>query len=99
MIIDVHTETQEITGQLKRVEGYPDCERIVIANIKKHLERGFDEVCIKFYLDRLAVAFEKQIAVSHNDPTHANYMYAAGVVNILLKTARWKTILTTIYRA
>jgi hypothetical protein len=98
MIIDVVTEIREITGHLKRVEGYLDCEKIVIGNIKKHLERGFDEVCIRFYLDRLAVAIEKQVAAGHDDPLHANYMYAAGFVNILIKTARWQTILTTIYR-
>ena len=37
MAIDFDSETIEITNKLKQVEGYLDCEKIIVHNIKNRL--------------------------------------------------------------
>jgi len=40
MVIDFDLEVTEITTNLKQVRGYFDCEKIIIHNIKKQLNKG-----------------------------------------------------------
>lgn len=54
MSIDFEQETIEITNNLKQVEGNLHCEKIIIHNIKKQLDNGFDEEEIMVYLKKLS---------------------------------------------
>jgi hypothetical protein len=85
MPIDFDLETIEITDNLKQVEGYLDCEKIIIHNIKKHLEKGFDEENIIAYLKKLSVFLNRKIDANQGKADCSNYRYAAGFVNTLLK--------------
>jgi len=54
MSIDFDLETIEIANKLKQVEGYLDCEKIIIHNIKKQLDKGIAEEKIMVYIVSLS---------------------------------------------
>ena len=96
MSIDFDLETIEITDNLKQVEGYLDCEKIIIHNIKKQLEKSFDEENIIGYLKKLSVFLNKKIDANQGKADCSNYRYAAGLVETLLKMPYWKSWMKTI---
>ena len=96
MIIDFDSEIIEITGKLKQVEGYLDCEKIIIHNIKKQLDNGCDDENIIVYLKKLSAFFDKKIQINQHDADCTNYRYAAGFVDTLLKMPYWKSWMKTI---
>lgn len=64
--IDFNTEILEITNDLKKDEGYLDCEKVIIHNLRKQLERGYDDKSILNYLGELRKQNESRIGVNQN---------------------------------
>lgn len=96
MSIDFNLETIEITNKLTQVEGYLDCERIIIRNIKKQLDNGFDDGEIILYLKKLSAWLYKNIEANQGNADCSNYRYAAGFVDTLLKMPYWRSWMKTI---
>lgn len=90
MSIDFDLEIIEITNKLKQVEGYLDCEIIIIHNIKKQLDNGFNDEKIIVYLKKLSAWFDKKIEFNQGNADCTNYRYAAGFTDALLKMPYWK---------
>lgn len=95
MTINFDIEMNEIADQLKGVEGYLDCEKIIIHNIKKHLSKGNTDENIIAFLRKQSAWFVKKITTNHNDDC-TNYRFAGGFVDTLLKMPHWKNWMTTI---
>ncbi len=96
MIIDFESESIEIHNKLKQVEGYLDCEKIIIYTIKKQLDNGFDDEKIIVYLKMLSVWLAKKREACRGNADGANYRYAAGFIDTLLKMPYWKSWMNTI---
>jgi len=96
MSIDFELETTEIAGNLKQVEGYLDCEKIIIQNIIKQIDKGCDDEKIIVYLKTLYSFLSKQTASNQGNSDCSNYRYAAGFVDTLLKMPYWKSWMKTI---
>jgi hypothetical protein len=78
--IDVDLEIIEIIRKLEQEKGYLDCNRIVIQNIKKQLNEGFDDEKIIMYLKKLYVYFDKKIEANQSTADFSNYRYVCGFV-------------------
>lgn len=96
MSIDFDVETIEIANKLKLVEGYLDCEKIIIHNIKKQLDKGFDDEKIIVYLKKLSVFLSNKIESNQGNADCSNYRYAAAFVETLLKMPYWRSWMKTI---
>jgi hypothetical protein len=90
MAIDFDFETSEITSKLKQVEGYLDCEKIIVHNIKKQLEYGNNDENIVLYLTKLSTWLGGKITTNHINTNCTNYRYAAGFIDMLLEMIDWK---------
>jgi hypothetical protein len=95
MTIDFGAETSEINSKLKQVEGYLDCEMVIVQNIHKQLQNGNNDENIILYLKKLSAWFENRIKVSQPNTDCTNYRYAAGFVDTLLKMPYWKSWMKT----
>lgn len=95
MIIDFDNETKEIISDLKLADGYLDCEKVIIYNIKKHLANGFPVSVIEGYLKKLMQYFEDLIVTNKNSADCTNYRYAVGFVNTLISTPYWHSWIKT----
>ena len=96
MPIDFDVEIEEIVGRLRHVEGYLDCEKIIIHNIKKQLIKGKNDETIVAFLQKLSAWFEKKIYTDQHNANCSNYRYAGGFVDTLLKMPYWKSWMKTI---
>ena len=96
MTIDFDAETSEITSRLKQVEGYLDCEKVIVENIRKQLQNGNNEENIILYLKKLSTWFKNKITVNQLNTDCTNYRYAAGFVETLLKMPYWSRWMKTI---
>lgn len=95
MPIDFDSEIAEIGGKLRQVEGYLDCEKIIVRNIIKQLVNGKNDENIIVYLKKLHTWFNKKIATNQHNADCTNYRYAAGFVDILLRMPQWKSWTST----
>lgn len=91
MLIEFDIETIEITGKLKLVEGYLDCEKVIVQNIRKQLQKGNNDENILLYLKKLSTWLEKKITTDKLNSDCTNYRYAAGFVDTLLRIPYWKS--------
>lgn len=91
MPINLESEITEIAGKLKHAEGYLDCEKIIVHNIRKQLEKGNTDENIIVYLKKLSAWFEKKIESNPHDADCTNYRYAVGFVDTLLKMPYWRS--------
>lgn len=96
MAIDYDLEIIEINTNLRQVRGYFDCEKIIIHNIKKQLNKGFDDENIMEYLKKLSACFDKKIKISQGKADCSNYRYARDFVDTLLQLPYWKSWIKTI---
>jgi hypothetical protein len=90
------TEMVQITDDLKLVDGYLACEKIMIRNIIKHLESGLDDITIENYLKELVSHLEYTLQTGKDKDVHINYQFAVGFVNTLLRIPAWKSWVKTI---
>lgn len=91
-----NTEAQYITEELKQVDGYMACESIIIRNILKHFENGFDEPGVEHYLKKLTLHLGYLIGTCKDNTASINFAFAVGFVNSLLKRPAWKNWVKTI---
>jgi hypothetical protein len=96
MKIDFDSEITEIASKLKQVEGYLDCEKIIVHNIKKQFENGNTDENIVVYLKKVFVFLSNKIESNQGNANCPNYRYSAGFVNTLLKMPYWKSWMKTI---
>jgi len=95
MIIDFEKETDEIIAKLKHVEGYLDCEKVILNNIKKHVEKGFSDTLIEDYMKKLFLYFEELIKSTKDIADCINYRYSEGFLNTLISTPYWRSWIKT----
>lgn len=95
-IIDFEKETDEIIAKLKYVEGYLDCEKVILYNLKKHVEQGFSDTLILDYMKKLFLYFEELIKSTKDIADCINYRYSAGFLNTLISTPYWRSWIKTI---
>jgi hypothetical protein len=91
MKIDMETETKEITPDLQVASSYLECEKVILVNVRKQIERGYDDNSIKDFLKRLYVFFEEKSRYSKQSKEVIHYSYANGIINTLLKTTYWRS--------
>ena len=60
MAIDFDTGLDEISSRLRLVNGYADCEIIILQHIKKQQENGLDDEVIGVDLEKLSDRFHKK---------------------------------------
>jgi len=96
MSIDFDLEAMEMVSNLGKVEGYLDYEIIIIYNIKKQLDNGFDGENVIVYLNKLSSCLYKKIETSQDRANCTNYRYTAGFVDTLLKMPYRRSWMMTI---
>lgn len=96
MPLNFNYEAKQITNELKLVNGYVACEKIVIKSIIKHFESGFDEISIENYLKKLSIHLEYTMETASDYNFRTNYSFAIGFLSTLLKRPAWKSWLKTI---
>ena len=90
------SETKQIADDLKQVNGYLACEKIIIYNIIKHFEFGLDDANIENYLKELVTHLEFMIEAGKETNFHINYRFATGFINTLLRVPAWRKWVNTI---
>ena len=93
--INFEKEVSELTNQLKSADGYLDCEKVIINNLKKQLKDGFEVSDIEVYLEKLPKYFDDSIAKNKTLPG-INYKYANCFVNTLITAPYWHSWIKTI---
>ena len=88
-------EHEKKNSKLKNADGYLDCEKVIIHNIKKHLFNGFSESVIEACLKKLLRYFQDLTGKNKDTVDCANYRYAAGFANTLMATPYWHTRIKT----
>ena len=85
MGIDFDYEVSEMTPHLQKAEGYLECEKIIVNNVRKHDTRGLDDKVITNYLEKLSTYYKDRIKTSQNKSDCTNYRYVEGFINTLIK--------------
>ena len=96
MTIDFNTEMKEVVDQLRHVEGYLDCEKIIIQNIKNQFARGNTDENVIVYLKNQTAWFIKAIDSNQQHAYCTNLRFAGGFVDLLLRMPHWKSWMITI---
>lgn len=91
MAINIDKELNEMIASLKPAEGYLDCEKVIIINIKKHLANKVAVPDLEDYLKKLMQHFENLVAENENFDDNINYRYASQFLNTLITTPYWKS--------
>lgn len=91
MAINIDKELNEIIANLKPAEGYLDCEKVIIINLKKHLANKIPVSDIDIYLKNLMQHFENLVEENENFDGNINYRYAAQLLNTSISTPYWKS--------
>ena len=81
-------EMKELSDKLKKADGYLACEQVVLQNIKKYFDVDAvdNDVDIEQYIKKLSDHIEDRITANQDKYNCTNYRYAAGFLNILLRT-------------
>ncbi len=88
-MINFEFETKEISTGLKQAHDYLECEHIIVANIKKHMEAGVEIKNIDDYLLQLEAYVEDKTLKNIDNDYSVNYKYAAGFLHTLNSTPYW----------
>ena len=96
MRIDFDYEISEMTPNLQRAEGYLECEKVIVNNVRKHVIRGLDDKVITNYLAKLSTYFKDRIKTLQHTGNCTNYRYVEGFINTLLKIPYWRSWIKTI---
>lgn len=89
MKIDFENEIGRITPDLISADSYLECERVIIANIRKHIQDGQPDPVIEDFLNKLMTYFEEKIKTAGGNPGSVNYSYARGFLNTLISAPYW----------
>lgn len=79
---DFENEASEIIGKLKLSDGYLECEKVVIENMKKQLATGYSIAVMEAYLINLLNFFREHAKQMKEVPMAQN----TGMSKRLLKT-------------
>ena len=90
------SETEQIADDLKLVNGYLACEKIILNNIIKRFEFGLNDASIEHYLKELVTHLEFIIETGKETNSHINYRFAVGFINTLLRVPAWRKWVNTI---
>jgi len=96
MGIDFDYEVSEMTPHLQQAEGYLECEKVIVNNVRNHVIKGFDDKVITNYLEKLSTYYKHRIKTSQNTSDCTNYRYVEGFINTLLKIPYWRSWIKTI---
>lgn len=96
MKINIEYEISELTPKLESANGYLESERVIINNIRKQVEKGFDDESIADFLKKLLTYFTDKVAATKQTNQCINYRYAKGFVNTLITTPYWRSWINTI---
>jgi len=96
MRIDFDYEISEMTPNLQRAEGYLECEKVIVNNVRKHVIRGLDDKVITNYLAKLSTYFKDRIKTLQHTGNCTNYRYVEGFINMLIKMPYWRIWIKTI---
>ena len=96
MRIDFDYEVSEMTPNLQRAEGYLECEKVIVNNVRKHVIRGLDDKVITNYLAKLSTYFKDRIKTLQHTGNCTNYRYVEGFINMLIKMPYWRIWIKTI---
>lgn len=88
-------EVNELNGELKLADGYLECEAIILANIKKHVDKNIPTVFIEGYLKRLHKYFEDKEVINRGNKHCVNYKYAGGFLHTIISTPYWHSWVST----
>jgi Ni,Fe-hydrogenase III component G len=94
--MDMNAEKEQLSEALRHISGYVDCERIIIRQIRKQVEKGLADAVIESYLKSLASHLEATIDTCGDANVQMNYRYVIGFVNTLLRAPSWKNWMQTI---
>ena len=94
MGIDFDYEVSEMTPHLQQAEGYLECEKVIVNNVRNHVIKGFDDKVITNYLEKLSTYFKDRIKKSQNTSDCTNNV--EGFINRLIKMPYWRSGITTI---
>ncbi|AXY73871.1 hypothetical protein D3H65_07700 [Paraflavitalea soli] len=89
--MDMDHEISTVTESLRYVSGYLDCEKIIIRNIRKHLENGIDESNIENYLKALIGYLERSTETGEDANKQMNHRFVIGFIYTLLRTSSWRS--------
>jgi hypothetical protein len=95
MIINIDPETKEIVSELKLADGYLDCEKIIIHNIKKQFKNGHSAQSVITYLKELLQYFEELIVKNKDTFDCSNYRYTVGFLDTLTRSKYWHSWITS----
>ncbi|HEY8688165.1 MAG TPA: hypothetical protein VIM07_02950 [Chitinophagaceae bacterium] len=87
--IDFDFEIIEVTYEIMQAEGYLECEKIIIHNIKKQLDNSYDDEKIIVYMKKLCAWFYKKIKVKQGNADCSNFRYSATFMDTLLQMPYW----------
>ena len=96
MGIDFDYEVSEMTPHLQQAEGYLECEKVIVNNVRKHVIRGLDDKVITNYLAKLSTYFKDRIKTLQHTGNCTNYRYVEGFINMLIKMPYWRIWIKTI---
>jgi len=91
MKINIDHELSELAADITSANGYLECERVIINQIRKHLINGFPEDNIAEYLNAFLKYLNKKITDTEQTGNCINYRYARGFVNSLITTPYWRS--------
>lgn len=95
MKIDFEYEISEMTPDLQLAEGYLECEKVIVNNLRKHIIKGFDDKTIVNYLEKLSAYFKDRIR-HHKTPVIVLITGSGRIINTLIKMRYWRSWIKTI---
>lgn len=86
---DFENEVIELTSELKKADGYLQCEAIILANMQKQADKNNSITFIVSCLKRLQKYFEDKAVINKGNVDCVNYKYAVGFLNTVIATPYW----------
>jgi flagellin-specific chaperone FliS len=96
MSINFEKEVSKIIQTIEEADGYLDCEKIIIKNIREQLANAATGEAIEDYLKKLHEYLGDKILKNQATTDCSNYRYASGFVSTLISTPYWHSWINTI---
>ncbi len=96
MLIKFENEAAEIVSQLKLADGYLDCEKVIIYNIRKQLKNEILGSDVEKYLINLKAYLDIEVINHQTVDDYRNYRYASAFLNTLITIPYWHSWINTI---
>ena len=89
MMIVFDKEVKEILTELKKADGYLDCENVILTNLKKHAANGVSIAELDGYLKNLLEYVEDKTVINKGTEDYTNLIYAGGFLRTITSTPYW----------